>query len=148
LRFEVAGAVQPAPAHCLREVADRLRAFGVAVEIAHFRTVFRPACNGKPSAAFYAQEDKPMWIGIRIWLSRMIGGIRPLLGHTVLMLFVMIGMVMGGIYIFGRLIQIRRAGRRREGPLPRPNTDLQYPRPRKSWTASAPERQKSIESVE
>ena len=61
------------------------------------------------------------------------------------MLFVMIGMaLMGGIYVFGRLIGL--AGRLGKGPLPGPESH--YSRPRTSYTAPALERQASIESAE
>jgi hypothetical protein len=86
-----------------------------------------------------------MWSGFRGRVSCIIGGIRPLLGHIGLVLFVMIGMaLMGGIYVFGRLMGLaKRSG---NGPFPGP--ELQYSRPRTSYTASALERQTSIESAE
>jgi len=86
-----------------------------------------------------------MWSGFRGRVSRIIGGIRPLPGHLILMLFVMIGMaLMGGIYVFGRLMGL--AGRLGRAPVPRP--ELHYSLPRTSYTASALEPQASIESAE
>jgi hypothetical protein len=83
--------------------------------------------------------------GFRGRVSRLIGGIRPLPGQIVLMLFVTMGMaLMGGIYVFGRLIGL--AGRLGRGPVPRP--EPQYSHPRTSYKAAALERQTSIESAE
>lgn len=61
------------------------------------------------------------------------------------MLFVMIGMaLMGGIYVFGRLMGLaKRSGK---GPVPPP--ELHYSLPRTRYTAPALERQASIESAE
>lgn len=86
-----------------------------------------------------------MWTGFRGRVSRIIGGIRPLPGRLILMLFVMIGMaLMGGIYVFGRLMGLaRRSGK---GPVPGP--ELHYSLPRTGYPATALERQASIESAE
>ncbi len=87
-----------------------------------------------------------MWSGIRVRVSRIIGGIRALPGQLILTLFVMTGMaLMGGIFVFGRLIGLaKRSGK---GPVPGP--EPHYSRPRTSYdAASALERQTSIESAE
>jgi hypothetical protein len=86
-----------------------------------------------------------MWSGFRSPVRRIIGGIRALPGHMILMLFVTVGMaLMGGIYVAGRLIGL--AGRLGEGPLPGP--EPHYSRPRTGYTGSGLERPASIESAE